>query len=400
MAGPIRVEHPRGHSVADLAGLAADAELRYSTDAEPGIARRRAGRSFRYQGPGGASIREAATLARIRSLAVPPAWHDVWICPDARGHLQAAGRDARGRKQSRYHPAWRARRDESKFGRMAAFGRALPRVRRRVALDLALPALSKEKVLATVVRLLEATSMRVGSEAYARANGSFGLTTLRNRHVTVSGDALRFRFRGKSGKVHEVGVRDRRLARIVARCEALPGQDLFEYLDEDGDPRTIESADVNRYLQDAAGIPITAKDFRTWIGTLIAFRELRARPGPHAAVGRPRATVVRAAESVAEVLGNTPTVSRQSYIATPGRRGVPGRDVAARSVTASRSDRGGSGVRSPRRARARAPPRAGFAGDVGSRHGHARSTTARRALAPSGLHIVRSGSSRCRTPVP
>ena len=315
MAGPIRVARAPEHSVADLAGLAADAELRYSTDAEPGIARRRAGRSFRYQGPGGASIREAATLARIRSLAVPPAWHDVWICPDARGHLQAAGRDARGRKQSRYHPAWRARRDESKFGRMAAFGRALPRVRRRVALDLALPALSKEKVLATVVRLLEATSMRVGSEAYARANGSFGLTTLRNRHVTVSGDALRFRFRGKSGKVHEVGVRDRRLARIVARCEALPGQDLFEYLDEDGDPRTIESADVNRYLQDAAGIPITAKDFRTWIGTLIAFRELRARPGPHAAVGRPRATVMRAAESVAEVLGNTPTVSRQSYIA-------------------------------------------------------------------------------------
>ena len=212
--------------------MLADAELRYSTDAEPGIARRRAGRGFRYRGPDAAAIHEAATLARIRSLAVPPAWNDVWICPDARGHLQAAGRDARGRKQSRYHPAWRARRDESKFGRMAAFGRALPRVRRRVALDLALPALSKEKVLATVVRLLEATSMRVGSEAYARANGSFGLTTLRNRHVTVSGDALRFRFRGKGGKVHEVGVRDRRLARIVARCEALPGQELSQYLDD------------------------------------------------------------------------------------------------------------------------------------------------------------------------
>ena len=315
MAGPIRVEHPRGHSVADLAGLAADAELRYSTDAEPGIARRRAGRGFQYRGPDAAAIHEAATLARIRSLAVPPAWNDVWICRDARGHLQAAGRDARGRKQSRYHPAWRARRDESKFGRMAAFGRALPRVRRRVALDLTLPALSKEKVLATVVRLLEATSMRVGSEAYARANGSFGLTTLRNRHVTVSGDALRFRFRGKSGKVHEVGVRDRRLARIVARCEALPGQELFQYLDDDGEPRPIESADVNAYLQDAAGIPITAKDFRTWIGTLIAFQALRSQPGAHAAVGRPRATVVRAAEAVSEVLGNTPAVSRQSYIA-------------------------------------------------------------------------------------
>ncbi len=315
MAGPHGVEHSRVHSVADLAELAADAELRYSTDTEPGIARRRAGRGFRYLGPDAASIHEAATLARIRSLAVPPAWHDVWICPDARGHLQAVGRDARGRKQSRYHPAWRARRDESKFGRMAAFGRALPRIRRRVSQDLALPALSREKVLATVVRLLETTSMRVGSEAYARANGSFGLTTLRNRHVTVSGDALRFRFRGKGGKVHEVGVRDRRLARIVARCEALPGQELFQYLDDDGKPRSIESADVNGYLQEAAGIPITAKDFRTWTGTLIAFDELRSRPGPDKAGMRPRAMVVRSVEAVAEVLGNTPAVSRESYIA-------------------------------------------------------------------------------------
>ena len=315
MAGPIRVARARVRDAQDLGGLSADADLRHSTDAEPGIARRNAGRGFRYEGPDGVSIRDPATLARIRALAIPPAWEDVWICRDPRGHLQAAGRDARGRKQSRYHPAWRALRDESKYGRIAAFGRALPRVRRRVATDLALPTLSKEKVLATVVRLLETTSMRVGSEAYARANGSFGLTTLRNRHVTVSGDALRFRFRGKSGKVHEVGVRDRRLARIVARCEALPGQDLFEYLSEDGDPRTIESADVNGYLQHAAGIPITAKDFRTWVGTLIAFRALRSQPGPSAAVGRPRATVVRAAEAVAEVLGNTPAVSRESYIA-------------------------------------------------------------------------------------
>ncbi len=315
MAGTSRKQHPREDRVADLAALAADAELRYSTDASPGISRRRAGPGFRYLGPDAASIQDAATLARIRSLAVPPAWHNVWICADARGHLQATGRDARGRKQSRYHPAWRARRDQSKFGRMAAFGRALPRVRRRVGRDLGLPALSKKKVLATVVRLLETTSMRVGSETYARANGSFGLTTLRDRHVTVSGDALRFRFRGKSGKVHEVGVRDRRLARIVARCEALPGQELFQYLDDDGEPRSIESADVNGYLQDAAGIPITAKDFRTWIGTLLAFRELRARPGPGGTAGQPRATVVRAAGVVADVLGNTPAVSRQSYIA-------------------------------------------------------------------------------------
>jgi DNA topoisomerase-1 len=298
-----------------VGGLAAEAELRYSTDAEPGVVRRRAGRGFQYRGPDGASIRDAATLARIRALAIPPAWCEVWICRDTRGHLQAVGRDARGRKQSRYHPAWRARRDESKFGRMAAFGRALPRVRRRVGHDLALPVLSKDKVLATIVRLLETTSMRIGSEAYARVNGSFGLTTLRNRHVTVSGDALRFRFRGKGGKVHEVGVRDRRLARIVARCEALPGQELFQYLDEHGEPRSIESADVNAYLQHAAGIPITAKDFRTWTGTLIAFHELRSRPAPLAAGVRLRAVVTLSAEAVAEVLGNTPTVSRQSYIA-------------------------------------------------------------------------------------
>jgi DNA topoisomerase-1 len=315
MAGPHRARHARAHGVLDLGRLAVEVDLRYSTDAEPGIVRHRTGRGFHYLGPDGASIREAVTLARIRALAIPPAWHDVWICPDARGHLQAAGRDARGRKQSRYHPAWRARRDESKFGRMAAFGRALPRVRRRVSQDLALPALSKEKVLATLVRLLETTSMRIGSEEYARANGSFGLTTLRNRHVTVSGAALRFRFRGKGGKIHVVGVHDRRLTRVVTRCEALPGQELFQYLDEDGEPRPIESADVNGYLQEAAGIPITAKDFRTWIGTLIAFQALRSQPGPHAAVGRPRATVVRAAEAVAEVLGNTPAVSRQSYIA-------------------------------------------------------------------------------------
>jgi DNA topoisomerase I len=315
MAGALQVGRARVHSAPDLAGLAADAELRYSTDAEPGIARRRAGRGFHYVGSDGTSIRDAATIARIRALAIPPAWDDVWICCDARGHLQAVGRDARRRKQSRYHPAWRAQRDESKFGRLAAFGRALPRVRRRVGQDLAPPALSKDKVLAMIVWLLEATSIRIGNEAYARVNGSFGLTTLRNRHVTVSGTALRFRFRGKGGTVHEVGVRDRRLARIVTRCEALPGQELFQYLDEDGQPRRIESADVNAYLQDAAGIPITAKDFRTWTGTLIAFHELRSRPTPLVAGVQPRAVVKHSMETVAGVLGNTPAVSRQSYIA-------------------------------------------------------------------------------------
>ncbi len=200
-----------------------------------------------------------------------------------------------------------------KFSRLAAFGRALPRIRRRVEADLVRPGLSKDKVLATVVRLLETTALRVGNEAYARSNGSFGLTTLRNRHVTLTSGALRFRFRGKGGKVHEVGVRDRRLAGIVARCEALPGQELFQYMDEAGDPRPIESADVNAYLRAAAGIEVTAKDFRTWIGTLVAFDELRRRPGQ--AAERPRSALARSVGVVAGVLGNTPAVSRQSYVA-------------------------------------------------------------------------------------
>jgi len=303
-----------GHRVGEPAALSDDG-LRHSSDTEPGVARRRCGRGFRYLGPGGAPIRDAATLARIRALAIPPAWRDVWICRDARGHLQAVGRDARGRKQPRYHATWRRQRDELKFGRMGAFGRALPRIRRRVERDLARPGLSKDKILAMVVRLLETTAIRIGNDAYARTNRSFGLTTLRNRHVTVTGTALRFRYRGKGGKVHTVGVQDRRLARIVARCEALPGQELLQYLDEDGAPRSIESADVNEYLQRAAGIAITAKDFRTWTGTLIAFRELRCRPRWPAVEERPRNAVRHSTETVAEALGNTPAVSRQSYIA-------------------------------------------------------------------------------------
>ena len=260
-------------------------------------------------------MRDDATLRRIRSLAIPPAWEAVWICRDSRGHLQAVGRDARGRKQYRYHPAWRVRRDETKFGRMAAFGRALPRIRRRVARDLAQPGLSEAKVLATVVRLLEVTSVRIGSESYARDNRSYGLSTLRNRHVSVSASGVHFRFRGKGGRVHEVDVHDRRLARIVARCVALPGQELFQYLDEAGEPRPIESADVNAYLEEAAGIPITAKDFRTWTGTLLAYEDLRSRSGSRNTGTRPGSAVLRAAEAVAEVLGNTPAVSRASYIA-------------------------------------------------------------------------------------
>lgn len=277
--------------------------------------RRRCGLGFRYLGPDGESVRDAATLARIRALAIPPAWRDVWICRDGLGHLQAVGRDARGRKQPRYHTAWRRQRDKLKFGRLAAFGRALPKMRRRVEHDLAGPGMSKDKVLATVVRLLETTALRVGNAAYAQSNKSFGLTTLQNRHVTVTGAALRFRFRGKGGKVQVVGVHDRRLARIVARCGSLPGQELFQYLDDHDDPRAIESADVNAYLRDAAGIEVTAKDFRTWIGTLVAFRELRARPDRAASGVRPSATIMRSLEAVAAVLGNTPAVSRESYVA-------------------------------------------------------------------------------------
>ena len=287
--------------------------LRFSTDAEPGISRRRAGRGFRYLGPRGKPINDAETLDRIRALAIPPAWSDVWICRDARGHLQAVGRDARGRKQPRYHARWRERRDEVKFSRLAGFGRALPAIRRRVAHDLRRRDLSREVILATIVRLLETTSLRIGNDEYARTNRSFGLTTLRDRHVTVSGTRLRFRFRGKGGMMHTIGVRDRRLAQIVARCQDLPGQELFQYLDEDGEPHPIGSEDVNAYLQDAAGVDVTAKEFRTWAGTLMAFRSLRsARGTSRAAV---RASLKSSVEQVAEALGNTPTVSRESYIA-------------------------------------------------------------------------------------
>lgn len=305
--------------------------LRFSTDADPGIVRRRAGRGFRYLNAAGHPIRDRAVLARIKSLAIPPAWRDVWICADPRGHLQAVGRDAKGRKQPRYHPSFRAQRDELKFDRVAAFGRALPAIRRRVDRDLRRPGLPRERVLATVVRLLETTYLRVGNEEYARTNRSFGLTTLRSRHATIDGTGLRLRFRGKGGKVHTVGVRDRRIARIVERCQHLPGQELFQYLADDDEPHPIESADVNDYLREASGAEITAKDFRTWAGTMLAFRSLRASRGTSRA--EVRAALKQSIEQVAEALGNTPAVSRASYIAPAivdahlsGKlpRGVPG----------------------------------------------------------------------------
>ena len=297
----------------ERASIDPERRLRFSSDQEPGIRRRRAGRGFRYLAADDRPIHDPETLARIRALAIPPAWEGVWICPDDRGHVQAVGRDARGRKQYRYHAQWRADHDSSKYARLATFGRALPAIRRRVARDLRRPGLPKDKVLATVVDLLEATNLRIGNEEYARTNRSFGVTTLRDRHATVAGTSLRFRCRGKGGRVHEVGVRDRRLARIVTACQDLPGQELFQYLDEQGTPSPIDSADVNEYLRIAAREDVSAKDFRTWAGTLLAFRALRSSVEP--AGPAPRRSVGRATELVAEALGNTPAVSRQSYIA-------------------------------------------------------------------------------------
>jgi DNA topoisomerase-1 len=289
------------------------AGLRYVSDEQPGIRRRRIGRGFAYVGPDGRRVRDREALARIRRLAIPPAWRDVWISPLAHGHLQAAGRDARGRKQYRYHPRWRAVRDESKYGRMLAFAAALPAIRARVEADLARPGLPREKVLATVVRLLETTLIRVGNQEYARDNGSFGLTTMRARHVDVHGSTLTFRFRGKGGRLHDVGLRDPRLARIVRRCQELPGQELFQYRDERGDLRALGSADVNDYLREASGGDFTAKDFRTWNGTVLCALALAAL-GPAEGASRVKRNVTQAIAAVASVLGNTPAISRKCYV--------------------------------------------------------------------------------------
>jgi DNA topoisomerase I len=289
------------------------AGLRYVSDRVAGIRRVRAGNSFRYLGADGTLVRDAPTLARIRALAIPPAWTDVWICAREDGHVQACGRDARRRKQYRYHARWREVRDETKYGRLAAFGRTLPRIRRRVSRDLALPGLPREKVLATVVRLLESTFVRIGNAEYARENSSFGLTTLRERQVQVDGSRLRFRFRGKSGVPHEVQFTDRRLARIVRRMQELPGQELFHYVDDDGATHAIESADVNAYLRALAGEEFTSKDFRTWAGTLLCARALRELPPPASATAGRRA-IKRAVERAASTLRNTPAVCRKCYV--------------------------------------------------------------------------------------
>lgn len=298
--------------------------LRHTTDADPGIHRVRAGRGFSYRRPDGSRV-DAVTRAWIESLAIPPAWREVWISPHRDGHLLATGRDRRGRKQYRYHPEFRRRRDRHKFGRLAAFGARLPALRRRVAADLRLRGLPRRRVLAAVVDLLDRTSLRVGSERYATDNGSYGLTTLRSRHATVRGDRIRFGFRGKSGRRHDVGLTDRRLARVVGRCRDLPGQHLFQYQTEDGDWHAVTSDDVNGYLHDAMGDGFSAKDFRTWHGTLaalVALSATRAAVGPDAAVARPgarravpdRSDVLRAIDEAAELLGNTRAVARSAYV--------------------------------------------------------------------------------------
>jgi DNA topoisomerase-1 len=292
---------------------AKEAGLRYTIDDRPGIRRRRRGRSFQYLDRDGRTITDPEERARINALAIPPAWTDVWICPSPNGHLQATGRDARGRKQYRYHPRWRQMRDEVKYGRMIAFGEALPRIRRQVDRDIARRSLSKPRVVATVVRLLDETSIRVGNDEYARENKSFGLTTMQKRHVDVEGSRIMFRFRGKGGKLSDVDVTDPRVARVVRRCEGLPGQHLFQYVDDDGDVEDVDSDDVNEYLREVTGENFTAKDFRTWSGTVLAawaLEELGEAGSPTQA----KRQVVRAVESVAKELGNTPAVSRSSYV--------------------------------------------------------------------------------------
>src|SRR5436190_10175993 len=251
---------------------AKEAGLRYTSDDRPGIRRRRRGRSFQYIRPDGGAITDAAERARINALAIPPAWTDVWICPSPNGHLQATGRDARGRKQYRYHPRWREVRDEVKYGRLIKFAEALPSIRMRTNADLAKSGLPREKVLAAVVQLLEKTLIRVGNEEYARQNGSIGLTTMRDAHAKVSGSTVRFEFRGKSGIRHAVDLNDRRLAAIVKACRDLPGYELFQYIDDDGTRQVIDSCDVNDYLREICGSDFTAKDFRTWSGTVLAAR--------------------------------------------------------------------------------------------------------------------------------
>ncbi|MDQ2864635.1 MAG: DNA topoisomerase IB [Candidatus Eremiobacteraeota bacterium] len=292
---------------------AKEAGLVYVTDGSPGIRRVARARQFSYVLPSGKPLKDAAELGRIRALAVPPAYTDVWICPQPDGHLQATGRDARGRKQYRYHPRWREIRDETKYHRMLDFARALPRIRERVETDIALPGLQRDKVLAAVVLLLESTRIRIGNDEYAKENDSYGLTTLLNRHARVAGSEVRFSFKGKSGVKHAVSLRDRRLAAIVRACQDLPGQELFGYSDKEGTVRDVSSSDINDYIRRISGGDFTAKDFRTWVGTVQCALILANVEDAETQMARKR-EIAEACKLVAAHLGNTPAVCRRSYI--------------------------------------------------------------------------------------
>jgi DNA topoisomerase-1 len=298
---------------ADPPAAAKAAGLRYVNDSKPGIRRGTGKDSATFFDASGDPITDDATLARIKALVIPPAWTDVWICPQANGHLQATGRDVKGRKQYRYHAKWRTVRDDVKYERMLNFGKALPAIRAEVDRALKLPGLPREKVLATIVYLLEATMMRIGNEEYARTNKSFGLTTLHNRHVKVDGSDISFHFRGKSGVFHDIELHDRRLAKIIARTRELPGQELFQYIDADGERHSIDSSDVNDYLRSITGEEYTAKDFRTWSGTVLAALALQEFE-KFDSEAQAKKNIVRAIESVAARLGNTPTICRKCYV--------------------------------------------------------------------------------------
>lgn len=299
--------------VRDSRKLAKAADLRYVHDDEPGISRKRSGRGWSYYDANGKLIRDKQERARIEALVIPPAWTDVWICADADGHIQATGRDARGRKQYRYHPRWEAMRGQNKFRRMVLFGEALPKIRAQVEKDLRRRGLPREKVLAAVVALLGSTFIRIGNAEYARNNDSYGLTTMRDEHVTIRGTRVLFEFRGKSGKEHAVDLRDRRLARVVKACRDVPGQDLFQYIDADGEYRAITSSDVNAYLKAISGEPFTAKDFRTWGGTTLAVAALGVLE-PFETETQLKKTLVQMYRDVASTLGNTVAVCRKYYV--------------------------------------------------------------------------------------
>ena len=300
-------------AIVDPADAAEMAGLRYVSDARPGIRRRKSGKGFVYSRADGSKLTERNVLQRIKSLAIPPAWTNVWICPFADGHLQATGRDAKGRKQYRYHPRFREVRESTKYEHLLAFAEALPAIRGKVREHMALRGLPREKVLATVVHLLETTLIRVGNDDYAKQNKSYGLTTLKTRHVAVDGNEVRFRFTGKSGKQWSLRVKDRRIAKIIRACQELPGQELLQYLDEDGHPQDVTSSDVNTYLKEITGKDITAKDFRTWAGTVLAAMALNEVQVFDSAAQAKR-NLRAAIENVAARLGNTPTICRKCYV--------------------------------------------------------------------------------------